>query len=280
MHKVARKYLSVLLFALCVLAPSLILIGGTTAATTCPGSLPLNTGWTVAGGQIAAGEIGHISQAFSTLRAKPGEAGVNIHAPATFIVSVDSTAGLYTGLTSACHSDGLLYVHVTYITGGTGSGWASVSGTDPYYGQGEWLAPGAAPAVPTPAPTLPATPTAIAPTTVPPTAPPATPSAPVACTADNTPFSLPTRFETVTASSGGRIVDVYSTLRPYPGAPDSISQHVYAPSNFAVRGTQAIGGFCWLHIDYGGAIGSGWALESQRYGFYGLSGYWLEPNTN
>lgn len=277
MHKVARKSLSVLLFALCVLAPSLILIGGTAAATTCPGSLPINPGWKLAGGQIAAGEIGHISQSFSTLRTKPGEPGVNIYAPATFIVSADATPGAYTGQTSACHSDGLLYVHVTYTHGGTGSGWASVSGTDPYYGRGEWLAPGVAPAVPTlppPTPTVIA-PTPIAPTAVPPTA---VPSVPVACTADNTPYSLPTRFETVTASSGGRIADVYSTLRPYPGAPDSISQHVYAPSNFAVLGTQAIGGFCWLNIDYGGKIGSGWALESQRYNFFGLSGYWLEPN--
>jgi hypothetical protein len=195
---------------------------------------------------------------FSTLRTAPaGSVVAVVFAPANFDLIADAS-----GPASLC-VNGLRWLHIRYKDGAanTKTGWALESQNffDGTYGPGTWLAPGAAPAPPPP-------------------------PAAVACTATNTPNSLPTQFATVAATTAGKITARFSTLRPAPAAATGtiISNPATGTGpTFKVLGTRALGGFCWVNIQYtAGATGTGWALESQRFpGIYG-AGYWLTKTAN
>jgi hypothetical protein len=267
MSKASGKFLRLAFISALMLVLSVLVAANVSADVTVPGctlSFPIQTGWTVTGTSVNANTIGHIGRTFSTLRPKPGQPGKVIYAPAQFTVTADTTAGLFNNATTACFN-GELYLHIQYA-GAVGSGWALMSSvSDPVYGAGYWLAPGPIPPAPT-----------VAPTTVPAPA--------VACNATNTPNSLPTMFTGTFPQTGGKIAQVFSTLRPSIGALDSVSLRVFrattpAPT-FDILGTQAVGGFCWLNIRYtagpAGVVGkAGWALESQVFpDIYG-AGRWL-----
>lgn len=267
MFKASGKFLRLALISAMMLILSVLVAANVSADVVVPNctlSFPIQTGWTVTGTSVNAGQVGHIGKAFSTLRAKPGQAGKVIYAPAQFTVSADTSAGLFNNATTACFN-GELYLHITY-TGTIGAGWALMSSvSDPVYGAGYWLVPGAIPPAPTAVPTT-------------------VPTTPVACNATNTPNSLPTIFTGTFPQTGGKIAQAFSTLRPSIGAADAVSLRVFrattpAPA-FDILGTQAVGGFCWVNIKYtagpAGVVGkTGWALESQVFpDIYG-AGRWL-----
>ncbi len=243
-----RRFLKLFFVMLVLLVPSLTALNGVSAADCAAGtSLSQPTQFLGAGG-----EAGFINEYFSSLRAAPAGAIIGVvYEPANFET---------TGAVECVNNH--VWVPITYTDGPLAgvSGWALESQTyyDGTYGPGRWLALGTAP-TPTPDP------------------------APEACGNLASPYSLP---NVLTAGATGKINKVFSTLRPYPGAPDALSQRinndVTTPPAFTVNETQASGGFCWLNITYtagpAGVVGqTGWALESQVYpGIYG-TGYWLVP---
>jgi len=267
MYKASGKFLRLAFISAMMLVLSVFVAANVSADVVVPNctlSFPIQTGWAVTGTSVNANAVGHIGREFSTLRPKPGQPGKVVYAPAQFTVTPDTSAGLFNNATTAC-VNGELYLHITYA-GATGSGWALMSSVnDPVYGAGYWLAPGPIPPPPTAAPT-------------------ATPAPVVACSATNTPNSLPTMFTGTFPQSGGKIAQAFSTLRPSIGALDSAGIRVYRASTpapaFDILGTQAVGGFCWLNIKYTAGPASivgktGWALESQVFpGAYG-AGRWL-----
>jgi hypothetical protein len=89
----------------------------------------------------------------------------------------------------------------------------------------------------------------------------------------------------VNVNTVGHIGRAFSTLRPKPGQPGKV---VYAPAQFTVTADTTAGlfngattacsnGELYLHIQYAGSVGSGWALMSSvNDPLYG-PGYWLLP---
>lgn len=259
MHVSLRRLIKLILLAVLLLAPTLALVGGSSAQAvdpTCSGSYVAQL--------TTAGAQGHVAERFSTLRPSPGAPGRRVLAPADFTVVGASTC-----------VNGHRWVQIRYTSGvyedtgqsaANAQGWALESAVyDPIYGPGYWLLPG--------------------PTPPPPTQVTVTPQPAVACSATNTPYSLPTQFA-APFPKPGRIAVAFSTLRPTIGAADSLSMKVFKSSTpeprFDVLETRAVGGFCWLRIRYTAGPASvlnkeGWALESQVYpGTFG-AGRWLIP---
>ena len=74
----------------------------------------------------------------------------------------------------------------------------------------------------------------------------------------------------------GRIAERYSTLRTSPGGP---GVQIFAPATFTVTGSPVCAGGLWnWPITYtSGAVGSGWAVESEVNSVYGPNRRWLVP---
>jgi hypothetical protein len=137
--------------------------------------------------------------------------------------------------------DSLTYFEIDY--GGGLTGWASESQIVSEWGYNlYWLTPTDAP-------------------------PPPPPPPPEEC-----PGSLPTQLA---VNGRGQIAEVFSTLRPAPGAVPG--QIIYAPAQFTVlEGPVCDSYLNYWRIRYDDGL-EGWAAESQTVSPWGYNRYWLIP---
>jgi hypothetical protein len=214
------------------------------------GFLPAQAACSFMPSAFVAGDTGHIAQTFSTLRSSIAGPGTRILAPADFTVNSVTTVD--------CHN----WVNITYTSGIDEFGVSAVGRSgfalesqdyfDGTFGPGTWLTTGTDPG-------------------------------PVPGTCE---FSFGTGFGGASdaAPIDGEIAQVFSTLRPSPGA---VGTRILAPATFFVTEQVCIGGFSWLEVTYTSGVDengvsavdrTGWALESQTFfdGTFG-PGTWLIP---
>lgn len=179
---------------------------------------------------------GFVAHVFSSLRFTPdGATKKVIFAPGSFNVFDDASTVALTGLHNPTCKTNVLWWYIQYSdVPGQPAGWALESQVNSIFGSNQyWLNAGT-------------------PVDNPPTACPGGPS-----------FGL-------IPGGTGQIAQVFSTLRPAPGAAGT---RVNAPATFNVVAAALVpggytqptcaGGLAYWYIDYGGTIGAGWASEGQ-----------------